>query len=114
MSVVITRTVAAEGDGLAPVRRALRFSGAEIERAKGLPRGVISAVERGRLYAYPRFRALVTEFFSAETGEPFLEVHDRLFPEYDPPEMRVPAFGGQQGTRETNDLERLYQPQPPA
>jgi hypothetical protein len=80
MQTSISRTLVIKGDGLTLIRQGLQFTAAEIERAEGLPRGVVSSVEGGRVYAYPRFRHAVTNFFARETGEPFEEMHERLFP----------------------------------
>jgi transcriptional regulator with XRE-family HTH domain len=79
--IAIQRILTARGDGLAAIRRELGLTGAEIERATGLPRGVVSSVEAGRLYAYPRFVERVTAFFAEETGQSAEELRERLFPE---------------------------------
>lgn len=60
-----------------------------LERAIGLPKGVVSAVEAGRIYAYPRFRKLVAGFLSARLGHPYAETHRRLFPETEVPPVHV-------------------------
>jgi transcriptional regulator with XRE-family HTH domain len=83
MSSVLTRILTTDRDGLAAVRQDLGYSAAEIERATGLTRGVVSAVEAGRTYAYPKFQQSVTAFLAEETGQPFDELHRRLFPDSD-------------------------------
>jgi hypothetical protein len=85
MASVITRTLTAEGDGLAEIRSELGYTPAALERGAGLTRGVVSAVERGRLYAFPKFRRSVVDFLAQETGEDFAELHARLFPGYELP-----------------------------
>ena len=84
-AVAITRIMQTEQDGLAAIRIALNYSGAQIERETGLTRGIVSAVERGRVYPYPKLRAAVTRFFAEHTDGCFDDLHARLFPGYELP-----------------------------
>lgn len=89
----IATATGAEANGtelLAAIDRS-GWTQASIERATGLPRGSMSAVIHGRLYAYPRLRLLVTEHLAAGLGEPQVDLHARLFPGTDPPTVDWPG-----------------------
>ena len=87
---VSTRDSAHAGDSVrthadGPEPRALRaragVTGADVERATGLPRGVVSAVERGAIYAYPKFRERVSYLLAARLGRSAEWVHTVAFPD---------------------------------
>jgi transcriptional regulator with XRE-family HTH domain len=81
----------ADGAQLRALRARARVSGADVERATGLPRGVVSAIERGAIYAYPRFRLLVSQFLGARLDLPTAEVHAAAFPNAVAPPAAEPA-----------------------
>jgi transcriptional regulator with XRE-family HTH domain len=103
MVVVTPRSVILDADTtLAELRRRLRITGREIERGAGLPRGVVSAVERGRLYPYPKFRRAVAGFLAAELDVDAAELDARLFRDA-ALETHEPALDGLEGSCDQND-----------